>query len=104
MSNFIVLHCLDEERLTKRNSDAENLITLRTIVGVMEDNALLDALIKFAGAGGGSFAEPPPGMEKSSISLLSTIPVLGERICDPKYSFTVLVIETAFLSPSTIDK
>lgn len=77
---------------------------MRTIVGVMEDNGLLNGLIKFAGAGGGSFAESFLGMEKSSISLLSTIPVPGERNRDPKYEFTVLVIETAFLSLSTMDK
>lgn len=74
------------------------------IVGVMEDNGLLKGLIKFAGAGGGVLAEAFVGIEKSSISLFSTIPVLGDIIWDPKYEFTVLVIDTAFRSLSTTHK
>ena len=57
-----------------------------------------------AGAGGGSSVEALSGMEKSSISLLRTMPVDGERNLAPKYPFMVLVIDTAFLSVSTIDK
>lgn len=64
----------------------------------MDDNGLFPGLIKFAGAGGGRFLLPFIGMEKSSISLFRTIPVLGDRICAPKYAFTVVVMETAFLS------
>lgn len=70
----------------------------------MEDNGLFNGLIKFAGAGGGILAAELLGMEKSSISLLSNIPVLGDKICDPKYELTVLVIETAFRSLSTMLK
>lgn len=59
-------------------------LTLRTIVGVIDDNGLLPGWIKFAGAGGGTFSERFAGAEKSSISLLRTIPVLGERYLAPK--------------------
>ena len=77
---------------------------MRTIVGVMEDNGLFIGTIKLAGAGGGTLAEALPGIEKSSISLLRNIPVLGDKNCAPKYEFTVLVIEIAFRSPSMILK
>lgn len=70
--------------------------TLRTIVGAMEDNGLFIGTMKLAGAGGRSLAEIFWGIEKSSISLLSTIPVLGDKSCAPKYEFTVLVIDMAF--------
>lgn len=70
----------------------------------MDDNGLFSGLIKLAGAGGGRPAEPFPGMEKSSISLFKTIPVLGDSICEPKYEFTVVVMEMAFRSRSTMDK
>lgn len=56
-----------------------------------------------AGAGGGTFFKFFAGIEKSSISLLRSIPVVGERNFEPKYEFTVVVIETAFLLPSTMD-
>lgn len=61
----------------------------------MDDNGLFPGLIKLGGAGGG-LAETFPGMEKSSISLFKTIPVLDDSICAPKYPFTVVVMETAF--------
>jgi hypothetical protein len=78
---------------------------LRAIVGDMDDNGLFPGTMKLAGAGGGtSFETFFIGMEKSSISLFNTIPVLGERIFAPKYPFTVVVMETAFLSKSIILK
>lgn len=73
------------------------------MVGAMDDNGLFPGLIKFGGAGGGTPAETFMGMEKSSISLFSTIPVVGDSICEPKYAFTVEVMETAFRSRSMID-
>lgn len=69
----------------------------------MDDNGLLPGLIKFEGAGGGRPAETFMGMEKSPISLFRTSPVLGDRIWEPKYEFTVVVMEIAFRSRSTID-
>lgn len=54
------------------------------MAGDMDDNGLFPGLIKLAGAGGGRSAEPFTGMEKSSISLFKTIPVLGDSICEPK--------------------
>ena len=66
----------------------------------MEDNGLFIGTIKLAGADGGTLAEIFAGIEKSSISLLRNIPVLGDKSCAPKYEFTVLVIEIAFRSPS----
>jgi len=78
---------------------------LRTIVGDMDDNGLFPGTTKLAGAGGRTSLETFfIGMEKSSISLLSTIPVLGESIVAPKYEFTVVVMETAFLSKSIMLK
>lgn len=74
------------------------------MVGVIDDSGRFPGTMKFAGGGG---AAPPVvliGMEKSSISLLRTIPVVGDIICAPKYEFTVLVIETAFLSLSIMDR
>lgn len=73
---------------------------MRAIVGDMEDKGRFPGMTKLAGAGGGTSLETFLGMAKSSISLFSTIPVLGERIFDPKYAFTVVVMETAFLSRS----
>ena len=77
--------------------------TFNTIVGVIEDKGLLPGRTKLGGAGGGVFPELLLGMEKSSISLLRTIPVLGDSIFEPKYAFTVLVIDTAFRLLSTMD-
>lgn len=74
--------------------------TLRTIVGDMDDNGRFPGMIKLGGAGGGTSLETLLGMEKSSISLFNTIPVLGESIPAPKYAFTVVVIEMAFRSSS----
>jgi hypothetical protein len=74
------------------------------MVGVMEERGRFMGLTKLAGAGGGEFSVVFAGMEKSSISLLSRMPVRGEWISDPKYELTVLVIETAFRSLSTMDK
>lgn len=52
---------------------------MRTIVGVIDDKGLLKGLIKFAGAGGGtSLLDEFAGIEKSSISLFSKIPVLSD--------------------------
>jgi hypothetical protein len=77
---------------------------LTTTVGAMEERGRFKGLTKLAGAGGGEFSDAFAGMEKSSISLLSRTPVRGERISDPKYAFTVLVIDTAFRSLSTMDR
>lgn len=41
-------------------------------------------LIKLAGAGGGRSTETFLGIEKSSILLFRSIPVLGESVSDPK--------------------
>lgn len=54
-----------------------------TIIGVIEDKGLLLGLIKFAGAGGRLSGVISVGVEKSPISLLSTIPVEGERTPPP---------------------
>lgn len=62
----------------------------------MDDKGLFPGLIKLAGAGGRTPLETFPGMEKSSISLFKTIPVLCDSIFEPKYAFTVVVMETAF--------
>jgi len=76
------------------------------MVGVIEDKGRFPGRMKLAGAGGGTSGSPPDfvGIEKSSISLFRTIPVLGDSIIAPKYPLIVLVIETAFLSESIIDK
>jgi hypothetical protein len=55
-----------------------------TIIGVMEDKGLLLGSIKFAGAGGSMSGVISVGAEKSPISLLSKIPVEGERTPAPK--------------------
>lgn len=73
-------------------------------MGDMDDSGRFPGMTKLAGAGGGTSLVTFLGMEKSSISLFSTIPVLGERIFEPKYEFTVLVMEMAFLSGSIILK
>ena len=70
----------------------------------MEDNGLFPGRIKLAGAGGGRSAETFLGIEKSSISLFRTIPVLGDRNSEPKYEFTVAVMDTAFRSWSMIER
>lgn len=70
----------------------------------MEDNGLLFGSMKFVGAGGRSSGVFSVGTEKSPISLLSTIPVEGDRTPAPKTKFTVVVIDTAFLSESTMEK
>lgn len=77
--------------------------TFSTMVGVMDDKGLFPGLMKLGGAGGGESLPPFEGMEKSPISLLRTIPVLGDNTFAPKYELTVLVMETAFRSQSTID-
>lgn len=69
----------------------------------MDDNGLFPGSMKLAGAGGGTFPDVFVGMEKSSISLLRIIPVLGERNFEPKYQLIVEVMETAFRSRSTIE-
>jgi len=61
-----------------------NFFTLVTMIGAMEDNGLLFGLIKFAGAGGSLSGVISVGVEKSSISLFSTIPVEGESTPAPK--------------------
>lgn len=58
--------------------------TFVTIIGVMEDKGLLLGSMKFAGAGGRWSGDKSVGIEKSSISLLSTIPVEGESTPPPK--------------------
>lgn len=58
--------------------------TFVTMIGVIEDKGLLFGLMKFAGAGGRLSGVVSAGTEKSSISLLSTIPVDGERTPAPK--------------------
>jgi len=81
------------------------MFTLRIIVGVIEDNGRFPASTKLAGGGGGDpGVELLRGVEKSSISLLRTIPVDVERILAPKYPFIVVVIDTAFLSLSTTER
>lgn len=62
----------------------------------MDDNGLFPGLIKLGGAGGRTPVETFAGMEKSSISLFKIIPVLGDIIFEPKYAFTVAVMDTAF--------
>jgi hypothetical protein len=57
------------------------------IIGVMEDNGLFLGSIKLVGAGGSFSGDISVGMEKSSISLLITIPVEVERIPAPNSGF-----------------
>lgn len=73
------------------------------MVGAIEDIGRFNGLIKLFGAGGGILVKLVllDGTEKSSISLFNTMPVLNDSICDPKYEFTVDVIDIAFLSLST---
>ena len=54
------------------------------IIGVMEDKGLLLGSIKFVGAGGSLSGDISVGVEKSSISLLITIPVEVDRTPAPK--------------------
>lgn len=58
--------------------------TLVMISGVMEERGLLFGLMKFEGAGGSLSGDISVGVEKSSISLLSRIPVEGESTPPPK--------------------
>ena len=74
-------------RFTRRSSHLPlrpTNLTLRTMVGHMEERGRFRGATKLLGAGGGVFAVVFAGMEKSSISLLSTMPVDGERTCAPK--------------------
>jgi hypothetical protein len=73
------------------------------IVGVMEESGRLPGAMKFAGAGGrlSGGGVPSAGTEKSSIWLFTTMPVDGDSRCAPKRWFSVVVIATAFRSPST---
>jgi hypothetical protein len=50
----------------------------------MEESGRFIGATKLLGAGGGELAEVFAGIEKSSISLLSRTPVLGDSIRDPK--------------------
>lgn len=59
------------------------LYTLRMTMGVIEDNGLLSGLMKLLGEGGRLSGDTSVGVEKSPISLLSTIPVKGERTPAP---------------------
>jgi len=56
------------------------------MVGVIEDRGRFPGRMKLAGAGGGTVRLPLDfmGIEKSSISLFRTIPVLGDNINAPK--------------------
>lgn len=94
-----------QRRTILEHNSVETLLeyTSKTIVGAMDDNGLFPGLIKFDGAGGGRPAETFIGMEKSPISLFRSIPVLGDSMWEPKYEFTVLVMETAFRSRSMMD-
>jgi hypothetical protein len=85
--------------ITSSKDAANNTFVM--IIGVMEDNGLLFGSIKFVGAGGSLSGDISVGVEKSSISSLTTIPVEVERIPAPKCLFTVVVSDTAFLSAST---
>lgn len=71
-------------RRTRVNAKSSQVITLRTMVGDMDESARLPGLTKFCGAGGRNPGGGTPGIEKSSISLLSTMPVEGERTIAPK--------------------
>lgn len=70
----------------------------------MEDKGLLFGLMKLVGAGGSLSCDRSVGTEKSSISLLRTMPVDGDSTPPPNWEFTVVVIDTAFRSESTIQK
>ena len=59
-------------------------LTFITMIGVMDDRGLLFGLIKFEGAGGSLSGDNSVGVEKSSISLLITMPVDGDRTPAPK--------------------
>ena len=74
------------------------------MVGAMDESGRLPGLTKFCGAGGRKPGGGTPGIEKSPISLLSTMPVEGERTLAPKGKLTVVVMETAFRSMSTMLK
>ena len=97
-------HGLSSFQIVSASISCYSYLTLTTMVGVMEERGRFKGLTKLAGAGGGEFSDAFAGMEKSSISLLSRMPVRGERISEPKYALTVLVIETAFRSLSMMDK
>jgi len=74
------------------------------MMGVMEDRGRFPGCMKFAGAGGSCSGLFSVGVEKSSISLLRTIPVEADSTPAPNTEFTVVVIDTAFLSASTMQK
>lgn len=59
------------------------ICTLRTIIGVIDDNGLLSGLMKLLGEGGRLSGDTSVGEEKSPISLLNTIPVEGDRTPAP---------------------
>jgi hypothetical protein len=104
--NSVISKCCQsslQRRTILEHNSVETLLehTFKTIVGAMDDNGLFPGLIKFDGAG--RPAETFIGMEKSSISLFRSIPVLGDSIREPKYEFTVEVMETAFRSRSMMD-
>ena len=56
------------------------------------------------GGGGSLLGDIFVGAEKSLISLFSNIPVEGDKIPPANGKFTVVVIDTAFLSASTMQK
>jgi hypothetical protein len=104
--NSVISKCCQpslQRRTILEHNSVETLLehTFKTIVGAMDDNGLFPGLIKFDGAG--RPAETFIWMEKSSISLFRSIPVLGDSIREPKYEFTVEVMETAFRSRSMMD-
>lgn len=72
-------------------------------MGAIDDNGLFPGRMKLAGEGGGTSPVVFSGMEKSSISLLRMMPVLGDMNLDPKYELMVVVIETALRWPSTME-
>lgn len=55
-------------------------------MGLIEDKGRFPGRMKLAGVGGGTSGPPSDftGIEKSSISLFRTIPVLGDNINAPK--------------------
>lgn len=74
------------------------------MIGLIEDKGLLFGLMKLIGEGGSLSCDRSVGTEKSSISLLRTMPVDVESKPLPNCEFTVLVIDTAFRAESTMQK
>ncbi|KAF6156324.1 hypothetical protein GIB67_013768 [Kingdonia uniflora] len=66
------------------SSSPSPILCPRVIIGVIDDNGLFFGAMKFAGTGGSLSAIFYVGVEKSSISLLSTIPVEGASTPAPK--------------------